>query len=390
MHIRHRLLGRALAAVIIIVTITFLIGAWLVLRITYAMPDSDSLKFAPSRMLTMYASEISRAREIVLPLLEEYPGLSVSVGVGREMVWSEGLGYADIAERIRVTPSTRFRIYSLSKPLTASVAASLWEEGALDLDAGIDKYLGSLPDYYVNVTARQLIGHIAGVRHYRDGEWMSFSSSGCSSPSEALDAFINDPLISDPGESYEYSSFGYVLLSAVIDSAWGGGFQECVRETILKPAWMHNTDLELSSSVGPGVVTFYEPAVFGRVMKAVEVDNSCKWGAGAFLSTSDDLARFGLALLGGRIVGDETLEMIFTPIHPSSGEPSNYAFGWGVGASEDGRVYAAHSGGAVGGRGAICLLPDEDIVVVLLANMDGEPLTDEAARVAAVFSKLRL
>ncbi len=389
MNVSHRLLGRVLAVFIIIVVITLFMGAWLVLRLTYAMPGSDSLESAPSRMLAIYASEIRRAREIVLPLLEEYPGLSVSVGVGRELVWSEGLGYADIAERSQLTSTTRFRIYGLSQPLTAAVAASLWEEGALDLDAGIGKYLGSLPDHYVNMTARQLIGHIAGVRHYRYGEWMSFSRSRCGSPSDALDAFINDPLISDPGESYEHSSFGYVLLSAVIDSAWGGGFQECVRETILKPAWMHNTDLELSSSVGPGVVTFYEPAIFGRIMKAVEIDNSCEWGAGAFLSTSDDLARFGLALLGGRLVGDEKLEMIFTPIRPSSGEPSNHAFGWGVGVGEDGRVYAAQSGGGVGGRGAIYLLPDESIAVALLANMNGEPLTDEAARVAAVFSKPR-
>lgn len=389
MNVSNRLLGRVLAVFIIIVVITLFMGAWLVLRLTYAMPGSDSLESAPSRMLAIYASEIRTAREIVLPLLEEYPGLSVSVGVGRELVWSEGLGYADIAERSQLTSTTRFRIYGLSQPLTAAVAASLWEEGALDLDAGIGKYLESLPDHYVNVTARQLIGHIAGVRHYRDREWMSFSRSGCGSPSEALDAFINDPLISDPGERYEYSSFGYVLLSAVIDSAWGGGFQECVRETILKPAWMHNTDLELSSSVGPGAVTFYEPAIFGRIMKAVEIDNSCEWGAGAFLSTSDDLARFGLALLGGRLVRDETLEMIFTPIRPSSGEPSNHTFGWGVGVGEDGRVYAAQSGGGVGGRGAIYLLPDENIVVVLLANMDGEPLTDVAARVAAVFSNPR-
>ena len=176
-----------------------------------------------------------------------------------------------------------------------------------------------------------------------------------------------------------------MLLSAVIESAAGVGFERYVGEKVLRPAWMHNTIIE-DPSAGASAAAFYEPTWFGRVKEAGAANNTCRWGAGAFLSTPDDLVQFGLALLNGRIVGGDALDEVFASMEAASGEKTGYAFGWGVGVDGAGRPYASHSGGAIGGRAAIYLLREQKVVVAILANMDGEPLTDCAAQVADIFA----
>jgi CubicO group peptidase (beta-lactamase class C family) len=354
-------------------------------RYGYALPSPDSITLSPYRTITEYAAEIEEARGVFLRVAERYPGASVSVGVGRDVVWSEGAGSADLGAGEPVAPSTRFRIYSLSKPITAAAIAALSAQGELDLDASIRAYLPELPEQYGSVTARLLLGHLAGVRHYHAGEWMRVSESSCATPADELGMFIDDPLLFEPGERYSYSSYGYVLLSALVEEVSGMSFEDYLRSYVLRPAWMHNTLIE-EPNVSPPAVC-YEPSWFGRVKEARAVDNSCRWGAGAYSSTTDDLVRFCLALLAGRIVPGERLGDLFASMQTKDGEETGYSFGWGVGQDEVGRTYASHSGGAIGGRGALYLLREQRIAVAILANLEGERLTAEAAEIACIFAR---
>ena len=137
-----------------------------------------------------------------------------------------------------------FRVYSVSKPIAAAAAARLAEEGALDLDAAASTYLPELPSQLGQLTARQLIGHLAGVRHYNDGEWLKVSRSACSSPLDGLAPILAGSLIATPGLRYSYSPFGYVLLSAIIEAASDEPFDEAVRGRVLAPAGMTRTVIE--------------------------------------------------------------------------------------------------------------------------------------------------
>lgn len=378
--------GRLILIAAIAATTLGLVHVVKAYRGSYGLPVVES-GTTPFRTITQYAAEIKEARAVLAETASRFPGVSVSVGVGSDVVWSEGAGYADIEDRTQVSASTRFRIYSIAKPITGAAAAALSEQGLLDLDVSVRDYVPSLPEQYSGVTARHLLGHMGGVRHYGSGEWMRVSSGPCATPSDALEAFIEDPLVSAPGESYSYSSYGYVLLSAVIESASGTNFETLVLRQVLRPAWMHNTMIE-----DPGVTpatTFYEPAWFGRVKEARFVDNTCKWGAGAFLSTADDLVQFCLALLNGRLVSADELDEVFGPMRSASGENTGYAFGWGVGVDDQGRHYASHSGGAIGGRAALYLLREDRVAVAILANMDGERFTEQAARIAGIFAGSR-
>lgn len=372
---KTKLAAGIVAAVLIVAVSGFAIALRGTMSVPAATIRSDNAPRGP----------IADARGIVRPLLDEYPGVAVAVvGADGKVLWSEGFGYADIASLQPVDAEALFRIYSVSKPITAAAAARLAEEGVLDLDAPASAYLPGLPAHLGRVTPRQLIGHLAGIRHYEDGEWLNVSRAACSTPLEALRPVWTDSLISAPGATHNYSTFGYVLLSAVIEAAAGEPFEDAVRRRVLDPLRMTRTMIE-RQDVTEGLSVFYEPAMFGRVREARLVENSCKWGGGAYVASALDLARFGHGLAGGAIVGSDARAMIFRAMTDSSGESTKYGFGWGVDTTADGRRYASHSGGAIGGRAAVYVLVDESLAVAIVGNIEGVALTRAAAKIAEVF-----
>ena len=113
------------------------------------------------------AAAITKARALVAELVraQEIPGLSVAVARKGTVVWSEGFGLADVESGVPVTPLTRFRAGSVSKVLTAAGVAKLVEEGRLDLDAPVQRYVPEFPKKPWPITTRQLAAHTAGIRH---------------------------------------------------------------------------------------------------------------------------------------------------------------------------------------------------------------------------------
>jgi len=187
---------------------TLLVGAMLVV-----MP------LAPGRAqvaVPEHRAIIDSARKLVAAFREarHIPGVSVAVGVGGRVVWSEGFGFADLEHRVPVTPATRFRIGSISKSLTAAALGQLYERGRLDLDAPVQRYVPSFPTKRWPITVRQLAGHIAGVRHYRGDEVLL--NRRFATVSAGLDIFDDDTLLFEPGTRYSYPSYGWNLLSAVV------------------------------------------------------------------------------------------------------------------------------------------------------------------------------
>ena len=115
-----------------------------------------------------WAGAVEQARQLARAGLVEQnlPGLSVAVGVGGDIVWAEGFGWADLEKRVPVAPDMRFRIGHASKALTSAAVGLLLEKGRLDLDEEIQTYVPAFPEKQWPVTLRQLMGHVAGVRHY--------------------------------------------------------------------------------------------------------------------------------------------------------------------------------------------------------------------------------
>ena len=334
-----------------------------------------------------YGQAIEDARAIVREVMGEsgIPGISVAVGFHGSVVWSEGFGFADLEHSVPVTTLTKFRVGSVSKPITAAAMGLLMEAEKLDLDAPVQDYVPDFPEKRWPVTVRQVAGHIAGIRHYRGNE--NLSGRRYSSVTEGLDIFESDPLLFEPGTQYSYSSYGWNLLSAVVEGASGRAFLSLMRDSVFEPLEMRHSLAGYTDSIISDRTSFYERNGEGTVLNAPYVDNSYKWAGGGFLSTPEDLIRFGSAHLEPGFLEAETLETLFTSQRLSDGETTHYGVGWRTVTNEDGHHIVSHGGGSVGGTTMLIVNRDSGLVVAAVGNLSQGPIAGMARRIVVVFSR---
>jgi serine beta-lactamase-like protein LACTB, mitochondrial len=297
------------------------------------------------------------------------PGASICVIRDGRIVWSRAFGLADLEQDVPATTETRFRIGSVSKSLTSVAIGRLVQDGQLDLDSPVQRYVPGFPEKRYSITVRQLAGHLAGIRHYDTGEFEN--REHYATLTEGLAIFAADSLLFEPGTQFNYSSYGYNLLGAVIEGASGRSYLEYMRHEVLDPAGMIHTSFEHPDSIIPSRGRYYTRAdSTGPMINAPYVDNTYKWPSGGFLSTAEDLARFGDRLLRGELLRPETVELLWTPMRTTDGTPTEYAIGWTVERDSLGRRRVRHSGGSVGGTAHLIIYPDQRVVVAVLVNSD--------------------
>ena len=335
-----------------------------------------------------YAKAKEHARAVAKEWLARgIPGVTLAVAVDGRIVYAEGFGYADLEQRVPVWPTTKFRIASDSKPLTAAGLMLLVEQGKIDLDAPVQKYVPSFPDKSpkggTKLTLRLLGGHLAGIRHYKDDEFQI--SRHYDSVLEGLKIFADDPLVSPPGKEFHYSSYGFNLLSAAMESAAGRDFLSYMHSQVFVPLGLRNTVADKTAEIVEQRARPYQKTNEGRLRNAPFVDNSYKWAGGGFLSTAEDLALFGSAMLQPGFLKPESLRQLFTSQKTSDGKETGYGIGWGVGKSKSGQRVYAHDGGAVGGSSRLILYPDAHMVVAMICNFEGGWQADEVESVGEAF-----
>lgn len=295
------------------------------------------------------------------------PGLSVSVGMGGKIIWSEGFGDADLEQSVAVNPAkTLFRIGSTIKPMTAYAVAQLVDTGKLDLDAPVQTYVPGFPEKRAPVTTRQLLGHLSGIRHYGKGEF--FSRDHYATVGAGLVIFQDDPLVQLPGEAYLYSSYGYNLISAVIEGASGQEYLAYMVANVFEPLGMNNTVPDYLDRIIPGRGRYYYRKQ-DVVLNTAEVDNSYKWASGGFIGTSDDLVRFGFAQLAGSSISETTGKIFWTEQTTNAGEKTGYGLGWAIKTDDNGHQWIGHGGGSVGGTTQFWIRPEDGLVIAMISNM---------------------
>jgi len=294
------------------------------------------------------------------------PGISISIGHQGKIVWSRGFGYADIESKTAVDPAfSKFRIGSVSKPITAYAIGLLQQERKLDLDATIQTYVPSFPQKEWPITVRQTAGHLAGIRHYKGFE--IFNQRHFTNVTEGLEMFQDSPLLHEPGSVYQYSSYGWNLLSAVIETSAEDDFLNFMDTRVFKPLGMEQTMADDLTKEIDGRVTFYN-MIRGEPVPAPPVDNSYKWAGGGFLSTTDDLIRFAFAHLDPPDLEPETIELLWESMTTTDGKRTNYGIGWFTRRDKNGLLSVGHNGGSVGGVTAFRIYPERDLAIAIVIN----------------------
>lgn len=347
-----------------------------------------------------WADAAERAKPLVRAHLIErnLPGLSVAVGIGDEIVWAEGFGWADLEKQVPVAPDTVFRIGSVSTALTSAAAGLLVEQGRLNLDYEIQAYVPAYPKKEWPVTLRQLMGHTGGVRHFRGEEFMP--QGHCERTLDGLRLFADDALRFEPGSRYAYSTYGWILVSAAIEAAAGEPLFTFMRRQVFEPAGMSGTTPDSTTETIPDRATLYWPRTaedprYGADL-ASDANYSCFAGAGALLSTPSDLVRFAMALAGGKLLKPETVTMLQAPQRLASGEQSEYALGWGVktvplageqvGVAGQGRPLLPEAT-LMGGSTTLITFPDRRITVSVTSNISAAETSNVAMSIAEVFAE---
>jgi serine beta-lactamase-like protein LACTB, mitochondrial len=289
---------------------------------------------------------------------------------------------ADLSRGIRATPQTAYRIGSVTKVLTAALLMRLVEDGRLDLDTPISNYI-TLSAPLQALTLRQLAGHLGGVRHYRANEF--FTNTAYPTLRAALEIFESDTLIAPPGTRYAYSSYGYNLIGAVIESITRKPFATSLRELVLEPLQMRNTSPDEKGREIAGRAQVYAIPNQGDVTNAPEDDLSSRWPSGGYLSSTDDLARLGRTMFSPGFLEPASIQLMVTPQRLVSGTQTTVGIAWRVGIDSTGRNYYHHGGTSNGGSAFLLVYPERQLVVAVAANAFGQLSEREARTVAAFF-----
>lgn len=300
---------------------------------------------------------------------QDIPGISVCVGTTQEILWAQGFGYADLENRQPVTIGSKFRLGSVSKSLTSLAIGQLVQDNRLNLDAPIQQYVPTFPLKRYTVTARQLATHTAGIRHYRNDDPLACPIR-YANVQAGLAIFKADSLLFPPGTAYNYSTFGYSLLSAVIEGASHTDYLTFMQQAVFMPLGMTSTGADYSDSLVSNRVRFYEHNKT-RLVNAALVDNSYKWAGGGLLSTPVDLVKLGCELLNPTVLSPETIALLVKPQHLLDGTNTYYGMGWRIGTDTQKRSVIHHGGTIDGGRTFLLVYPDEKLVVAITANMSG-------------------
>lgn len=315
-----------------------------------------------------YESAIATARTMVDELMKENqtPGMAVAVSVDGKLIWTEGFGYSNVESKTEVDPKTTlFRIGSVSKTLTASAIGLLMEQGKLDVSQTIQSYVPDFPEKKYPITVKQIAGHIGGIRHYKGNEMMS--DVYYPTVKEGLTIFKDDDLLFEPGTDYSYSSYGWNLISSVIESASGEEFLPYMQKNVFDALKMVNTTADIAINDIANRTSFYVLRGSG-VVDAPYVDNSYKWAGGGFVGSAEDLIIFGNAHLSAGYLKQESLDELQTAQNLANGKTTNYGMGWASRTDKNGRYRVGHSGGSVGGITQFVTYPKEKVVVAMVSN----------------------
>jgi CubicO group peptidase (beta-lactamase class C family) len=315
------------------------------------------------------------------------PGVSVAVVENGAEEWSAGFGSADLENFVPATSHTLYRLASISKSITATAALLLWQQGKLDLDAPLQKYCPAFPEKDAPITTRELLGHIAGIRHYKSGSQDDPETGNTRhflNPIQAgIDFFKNDPLVAKPGTEFHYSTQGFTLVGCAIEGASQQKYVDYVRENVLAPAAMTHTVADDRFAIIPYRTRFYSKDDSGAITNAEFLDSSYKIPGGGWLSSADDMAQFEVALLNDRLLTRATRDLMWTPLRPADGKEDRYALGWGTG-NELGILDVGHSGSQQGTSTSFLIVPDRRAGVVVLMNLDGGNAPDLAKQLMKI------
>ncbi len=310
------------------------------------------------------------------------PGISVAVAVGGNIIYSNGVGYAELDNKVPATGQTVHNVGSVSKVIATVAIMQLFEQGKIDLDAPIQQYVSYFPEKEWKITLRRILTHTSGIRHYKRGEFGHLGlleAHHFNKFEDAIEFWKEDPLLFEPGKFWSYSSHAFNLIHGVIETISGISFEEYMKKFVWEPAGMLSTSFDVPARVVPNRGRGYSRTRQGIIQNTRYIDPSYKYASGGIISTVENLVRLGIALNNGTLLKSETIEKMYeVQVDPvmrfkPNGDPvkqeHKQALGWYIRTDAQGREFPSHTGTVKGTRSYILNYPEFGLVLALQTNI---------------------
>jgi CubicO group peptidase (beta-lactamase class C family) len=331
--------------------------------ITIASVFSCAL-FASTTMDAQAPDPTPRMQEIIQSYVSAKTFMgSVLVSKDGRLLINQGYGFANLEWNIPNSPTTKFRLGSLTKQFTAASILLLEERGKLKVEDPVSKYMTDAPAAWSKITIFNLLTHSSGIPNftgfpdYQTTEWKD------TNPTELVARFRDKPLDFEPGTKFQYSNSGYIVLGYLIEKISGQTYTEFLQENIFTPLGMSDTGLDNNEAIllqrAQGYV--HVPDGFHH---AGYTSMTIPFSAGALYSTTGDLLKWEQGLFGGKVLTAPELKKMTTPFK------DGYAFGLFSG-MKDGHQQMSHGGGIEGFNTSLAFYPDDKMIVVVLGNVNG-------------------
>ena len=330
--------------------------------------------FQPSKAQSQNLENIVNPIKSHLKNLEKENNLSgvVLIAKNGKPIYREAFGFANLPDRVKNKPVTKFNLASINKMFTAMAIMQLVESGKISLQDKVGKYLLDYPNKTVadSVTIHHLLTHTSGMQSFWE-EYDKLAKVNFKNIADYLPLFADKKLAFAPGSDFLYSNSGYMVLGLIIEKVSGQTYFDYVKEHIYKPAKMVNTDAyELANAI-PNLATGYtmsleEPGqwknnIFTNLYKGTP--------AGGGYSTADDLLNFANALQNNVLLSKESVTLA------TSGKVKYREGKYGYGFEENhinGHRIIGHTGGHDGIACELMIYPDLGYTVVILTNGEVE------------------
>ena len=301
---------------------------------------------------------------------------SVLIAKGDTVILSQGYGSANLEWSIPNSPSTKFRLGSVTKQFTAACVLLLEEKGKWNVNDPVKKYMPDAPPAWDRITIYNLLTHTSGIPNFTDFADYKDSEAKATTPLELVARFRAKALDFDPGTKWSYSNSGYVLLGYLLEKVSGQTYQQFLQENIFTPLGMKDSGFDSNSQIIPQHASGYSPGKDGPE-NAGFINMTIPFSAGSLYSTTLDLLKWERGLFGGKVLSAQSLKEMTTPFK------SNYAFGLNI-TESNGRKKIDHGGGIEGFNTEVAYYPEDQLTVIALANLNGGAPDEIANQLAAI------
>jgi CubicO group peptidase (beta-lactamase class C family) len=312
---------------------------------------------------------------------QRIPGVSLAIVKNGAVVYAKGYGFANLEHKVPVKPETIFQSGSIGKQFTATAVMMLVEEGKVNLDEKISKYLGAVPDAWANITVRHLLTHTSGLTDYPD----DFDFRRDYTEDELLKRAQAITPAFKPGEKWQYSNLAYVTLGILIHKVSGQFYGDFLQERVFKPLGMTSTRI-----ISEADIVMKRAAGYRIVQNEIKNQN---WVSPSLNTTADgalyfsvlDVAKWDAALYGEQLLKRASLEQMWTPVLLNNNKTYDYGFGWSFGRVSGHRIIE-HGGAWQGFTSYIARYVDDRLTVIVLDNLAGGNAGKIAHHVAALYN----